>query len=159
MSWDDAHGIGEELCATEIAAFGVRIGVFDDSSPVNLTAGQLEVSRPGIRLRQILDHDTQPERGSEELMVSAGSCIGEHLGKGGILLARMSILRNGRVLDRMKKLEIYPFVNVNGLDPASTTCHFEGTHTARSAWLKSLAARDCPAWCSFCVTEALFTLF
>jgi hypothetical protein len=81
------------------------------------------------------------------------------LGKSGILLARMpSPPERPRVLDRMKKLEIYLLLMLTA-SLRSTAHHLEGTHSAGSALLKSLAARDCPLWCSFCARKALFTLF
>jgi hypothetical protein len=64
-----------------------------------------------------------------------------------------AVRRNGplpRVLDRTKKLEIYLLLMLTAA-LRSTAYHFEGTHSAASAMLKSLAARDCPLWGAFFV--------
>ena len=53
-----------------------------------------------------------------------------------------------RVLDRTKKLEIYLLLMLTAALAAPHTI-LRRTHSAGSALLKSLAARDCPLWCSF----------
>ena len=58
----------------------------------------------------------------------------------------------------MKKLEIYLLLMLTA-SLRSIAYHLEGTHSAGSALLKSLAERDCPLSCSFCARKALFTLF